>query len=141
MLLRPLSLRLVGFPVEIRQARADEIPFLKQKLAETEGEQIDLDSARVWVAIDQGSIVGMLSAHMCWRVEPLLIFADNKMTRRRAGLALYRAAESWLGNRLLNRTGIHHFFATTRSKAVIGWANRLGWFRQFRGAATFLKYL
>lgn len=127
--------------MEIRQARADELPILKQKLAEAEGEQIDLDSARVWVAIDQGNIVGMLSARMTWQLEPLLIFADNKMTRRRAGLSLYRAAESWLGSRQLNRTGIHSFFAVTRSRAVMGWANRLGWFRQYRGAATFLKYL
>jgi hypothetical protein len=128
--------------VEIRQARADEIPYLRERLKETEGEQIDLDTARVWVAVEGKQILGMLSARLVWQAEPLIIFPEvnNTMTRRRAGLGMYRAFEKWLPS-IENRTGIRWFFAITRSKAVMGWADRLGWFRQYKGAATYLKHL
>lgn len=143
MQLPPSSPPLVGCRVEVRQALAEEIPYLKERLAETEGEQIDLDIARIWVAVEDGKIIGMLSARMVFQLEPLLIFpeATNAHTRRRVGLGLYRAVESWIGSREKNRTGIHWFFAVTRSHAVKGWANRLGWFRQYQGAATFIKHL
>jgi hypothetical protein len=127
--------------VEVRQALAEELPRLKDLMAASPGERIDLNKARVWVAIEDGEIIGVLPARMCWQLEPLLLFKGNKITRSRAGLLLYRAAETWLGDRAQNRSGIHWFFAVTRSKAVKGWANRLGWFRQYRGAWTFLKYL
>lgn len=129
--------------MEIRQARADEIPYLKSRLAETEGEHIDLDAARVWVAVERHRIVGMMSARMVWQVEPLLIFPEvkNKMTRRRAGLGMYRAFEKWLADPTQNRTGIFWFFAVTRKRAVIGWAKALQWFRQYKGTTIFLKYV
>jgi hypothetical protein len=129
--------------MEIRQARAEEIPYLKSRLAETEGEQIDLDTARVWVAVENNRICGTLSLRLVWQAEPLLIFPEvtNKMTRRRAGLGMYRAMEKWLADPTQNRTGIRWFFAVTRSKAVQKWSKALGWYRQYRGAATFLKYL
>lgn len=129
--------------MEIRQARAEEIPYLKQRLAETEGEQVDLDAARVWVAVEGEKIQGLLSARLVWQVEPLLIFPEvrNTMTRRRAGLGMYRAFENWLADPTQNRTEIRWFFAVTRSKAVKQWAKRLGWLRQYAGAHTFLKYL
>jgi hypothetical protein len=127
--------------MEIRQARAEELPMLQAKLAESEGEQIDLMTARVWVAVEGGEIVGMLPARMCWQLEPMLLWKGNKITRSRAGVGMYRAAERWLGDRTENRTGIYWFFAVTRSKAVKAWASRLGWFRQYKGAWTFLKYL
>lgn len=143
MRLRRLSRQQAGCRVEVRQAYAEEIPFLRAQLKKTDGEQIDLDQARIWVAVHEGKIVGMLPARMMWQLEPLLIFPEyeNPITRSRAGLLLYRAAEKWLGDRSQNRTGIHWFFAITRSKAVKGWAQRLGWFRQYRGAATYIKYL
>lgn len=129
--------------MEVRQALASELPYLKERMAETHGEQIDLEKARVWVAVEGGEIVGVLPARLIWQLEPLLVFpeVENKITRSRAGLLLYRSAEKWLGDRAQNRTGIHWFFAITRSKAVKRWADRLGWFRQYRGAQTFLKYL
>lgn len=129
--------------MEVRPATGDEIPFLRAQLKKTDCEQIDLDQARIWVAVEDGVLIGMLSARMCWQLEPLLIFPEheNTITRSRAGLMLYRAAAKWLGDRNLNKTGIHWFFAITRSKAVKGWAQSLGWFRQYRGAATYIKYL
>lgn len=133
----------VGAVVEFRQARAEELPELKRRLEQSGGEVIDLEAARVWIALEDGQMVGMLSARMCWQLEPLIVFPEVKLkaTRRRAGLGMYLEATRWLGNRLENKSGIHWFFAITRSSAVKQWADRLGWLRQYRGAATFLKYL
>ena len=127
--------------MEIRQARAEEIPYLKQRLAESGGEQIDLDSARVWVAVEDGKILGILPLRLLWQAEPLLIFpeVENLFTRKRCGLGLYRAALDWLGSRE-NKTGIRWLFGITRSKAVEGWLRKLGWLHQYAGAKTFLKY-
>lgn len=129
--------------MEIRQARAEEIPYLKARLAETPGEQIDLDTARVWVAVDEGQIIGLLPLRMLWQAEPLHIFPEvaNKHKRRLAGLALYRAATGWLADPKQNRTGIHWLFGITRSDAVAGWLQKLGWFQQYVKAKTFLKYV
>lgn len=126
----------------VRQARQDEIPELKQRLRESGGEEIDLDSARIWVAVEDGHILGMLSLRMMWQAEPLLVFPEvrNKHQRRRAGLGLYQAATGWLAGPE-NKTDIRWLFGVTRSKAVAGWLRKLGWFQQYIGAKTFLKYL
>ncbi len=128
--------------MEFREARAEEIPYLKARLAETEHEQVDLDAARVWVAIEDQKIIGVLPARMCWQLEPLVVFAEcqSKMTRRRAALGLHQAAEIWLADRTRNRTGIYWAFAIIRNKLAQRWAPRLGWHRQYIGAPTFLKY-
>ena len=127
--------------MEVRQARAEEIPFLKLKLAESGGEQIDLDRARIWVAVENGEIVGMLPARMVWQLEPMLVFSKNKITNSRACYGLFAAAQAWLADRNLNRTGIYWFFCVTRSKAVKAWAGRVGLLRQYKGATTYIKYL
>ena len=127
--------------MEIRQANFDELPELKERLKESGGERIDLDSARVWVAVRDGEIVGMLSARLCWQLEPLLLFEGSRMQKCRAGIGLYRAAERWLADKSKNRTGIHWFFAITRSEQVMSWAKKLGWFEQYVGAKTYLRYL
>jgi N-acetylglutamate synthase-like GNAT family acetyltransferase len=128
--------------VEIRQARADEIPYLQARLAETEGEQINLNTARTWVAVEDGKLIGMLPLRMAWQAEPLHIFPEvtRDAQRRRAGLLMYRAATSWIADRSQNKTGIHWLFGITRSKAVAGWLTKLGWHQQYIGAKTFLKY-
>jgi hypothetical protein len=126
--------------VEIRQARAEELPLLAVRLAESGGEQIDLQTARVFVAVEDGQILGMLSLRMTWQAEPLLLFGENTQKRRRAGIGLYHAMGAWIQGPD-NRSGIRWLFAITRKKAVMGWLGKLGWFRQYKGAATFLKYL
>jgi N-acetylglutamate synthase-like GNAT family acetyltransferase len=128
--------------MEFRQARAEEIPYLRDRLSDSDGEQIDLAAARVWVAVEEGAIVGMLSIRMVWQAEPLLVFAEvkNTNTRRRAGLGLYCAMEAWLcGDD--NRTGIRWLFAITRNGATGGWLEKLGWLRQYIGAKTYLKHM
>ena len=127
--------------MEVRQARSEEIPFLKQKLSESGGEQIDLDKARIWVAVEKGEIVGMLPARMVWQLEPMLVFSQNKITNSRACYGMFAAAEKWLADRNLNKTGIHWFFAVTRSRAVKAWAPRIGLHRIYKGAVTFVKHL
>lgn len=127
--------------MEIRQARGEELPELKQHLKDSGGEEIDLDLARCWVAVEGGRIVGMLPVRLMWQMEPLLLFEGSKTQRSKAGLLMYRAACEWLADRGQNRTGIHWFFAVTRSERVKKWAERLGWFRQYRGSAMFIKHL
>lgn len=128
--------------MEIRQARAEEIPLLAQRLAETEGEQVNLNTARIWVAVEDGVILGMLPLRLVWQAEPLLIFPEvqNTSKRRRAGFGMYRAAIAWLGS-TDNKTGIRWLFGITRKKAVAGWLAKLGWHRQYKGAQTFIKYV
>lgn len=127
--------------MEIRPAAAAELPELKQRLKESGGEEIDLETARVWVAVEGGQIVGMLPLRMCWQAEPLLLFGASTMARRRAGIGLYRAMIGWLGDRERNRSGIYWLFAVTRKPVVMRWLMKLGWLEQYRGARTFLKYL
>lgn len=129
--------------MEIRQATAAEIPYLKTRLAQTDGEQVDLEEARVFVAIEEGAIIGMFPLRMVWQGEPLLIFPEcaNKITRSRATYLLFDRACAWLADKTQNRTGIRWFFGITRSPAVIGWADRIGLRRQYEGAATFTKFL
>lgn len=121
----------------VRQAREEDIPYLKTKLAESGGEQIDLDTARVWVAVEDEQIVGMLAARMTWQIEPLLLWGGNQVTKSRAGVGMYRAAEEWLQENV----GVRWVFCITRRAAVGRWLGKLGWLRQYKGAATFVKYV
>lgn len=129
--------------VEVRQARADEIPYLRKRLAESSHEEIALDRARAWIAVKDGAIVGVLCARMVWQMEPLYLFpeCENKITRSRAMFRLYQIAESWIGDRTRNLTGIHWFFGITRSKEVLKWADRIGYRRVYEGAAMLVKHL
>jgi hypothetical protein len=129
--------------MEIRQARAAELPHIQARLEAENSEDIGIDTARIFVAVEDGQILGVLAARMVWQLQPLVIFPEvrNKAKRRRAGLGMFRAAQEWLGSRSLNRTGIHWFFAVTRSRPCMGWLKSLGMLRQYRGTAHFLKYL
>lgn len=129
--------------MEVREARAEEIPWLKMRLAETEGEQVDLEQARVFVAVEDGKIIGMFPLRMVWQGEPLLIFPEcrNKITRSRATYQLFREACAWLADKSRNHTGIHWFFGITRSEAVKDWAPRIGLHPQYEGATTLTKFL
>lgn len=129
--------------MEIRQARDEEIPYLKERLSEAPHETIDLDKARVFVAVEDDQIIGILPLRMVWQAEPLVVFPEvtNKMTRRRATTSLLRGAEVWLADRVLNRTGIHWYFAIIRNRAAKLAAPRMGLWRIYKGAAHYMKYL
>ncbi len=126
-----------------RPAAPDELPELQRRLDATDGERIDLETTPAWVAERDGEILGILPARLFWNLEPLVIFDEvtNRLTRSRAALGLYRAAEAYLADPMRNRTGCHWIFCFTRSDAVKGWANRLGWLRQWKGAAAYVKCL
>jgi hypothetical protein len=128
----------------IRHVVPEDIPYLQQRMKQLGSEFIDLNRTPAWVSTDDsGNIQGVLAARLTWQLQPLLIFpeVENRMTRRRSSLGLYRAAEAWISNRLLNTTGIHWFFAVTRSEGVISWAKKLGWFQQYIGTTFFIKHL
>lgn len=128
--------------MEVREARSDEIPLLKEKLAASDMERIDLDAARVWVALEEGAIVGFVSLRMVWQMEPLYIFPEcrKRMARRRAIYGLYREASAWMGDRKRNLSGIHWMFAITRNLEVRRWMVAMGWHRQYKSAATYIKH-
>jgi hypothetical protein len=128
----------------VRQARADELPYLRERLAEMPHEEIDLEAARVFVEVaDDDTIRGVLPARMVWQLEPLVVFPEvgNTMTRRRITRALLKGAETWLADRNLNRSGIHWYFAIIKKRAARLAAPRMGMWRIYRGAAHFVKYL
>lgn len=102
---------------------------------------VDMHRTPVWVAVDDGKIVGLLAAELIWQFEPLLMFPEvkSKAVRRRACYRLYRAAESWMQDPTRNRTGIYKAFAITRMFAVRGWARKEGWLHQFKRAPLFIK--
>lgn len=107
-------------------------------------EEIDLNTARVFVAVDANeTIIGVLPLRMVWQAEPLVVFPEvkNKMTRRRATRSLLKGAETWLADRNLNRTGIYWYFAIIRKRAAKLAAPNMGLWRIYKGAAHFVKYL
>lgn len=128
--------------VTVRHVVLEDIPWLTEKLKACDSEELELHRMPCWIAEEDGIPIGILGARMVWQLQPLLIFpeAKNKITRSRACYRLYEAAVAWLGNRELNGSGVHWFFAVTRSKGVKAWAKRLGWFRQYKGTAFFIKH-
>lgn len=101
---------------------------------------VDMHRTPVWVAVEDGKIIGLLGAELIWQFEPLLMFPEvkSKAVRRRACYRLYRAAESWMQGPE-NITGIYRAFAITRKFAVRGWAKKEGWLHQFKRAPLFIK--
>jgi hypothetical protein len=122
----------------IRTARVDELEYLNSRI---EGEKVELRGNPVWVAEQDGKIIGLIAARLVWQIEPMTVFPEvkNKMTRRRVTRELYRACSAWLGNRDLNGTGVHLAFGVTRNRAVLQWAKAMGWLRTYKGAAIFIK--
>jgi len=130
--------------MHIRHVTPEDVPYLHERMKQLGSEFIDLNKAPAWVSVDEeGTILGILSTRLVWNIEPVLIFPEvkNKMTRRRAFRGMFKAAESWLSDRTRNTTGIHWYFIKTRSAAVKKWAVRCGLFRQWKGAAVFIKHL
>lgn len=129
--------------MEIRQAFAEEIPYLRSRLEPLPHELIDLDKARVFVAVENEEIIGVLPLRLVWQAEPLVIFAEvkNKMTRRRVTVSLLRGAEEWLADRKRNLSGIHWYFAIIRKRAAKLAAPNMGLWRIYKGAAHFVRYL
>jgi hypothetical protein len=127
--------------IEARLATLSEIPELLDRIKQSGGVFVDLYRTPVWIAVEDGVILGLLAAELTWQFEPLLIFPEirNKAARRRACYRMYRAAEAWMCDPTRNITGVYKAFAVTRMFKVRCWAEKMGWLRQYRGAATFVK--
>lgn len=104
------------------------------------GVWINLQSAEVFVAEDNGEVIGFLCAQAIWHVDHLVLLKGNKLKRSRAALLLYRGVEKFIRNPLTNRSGIRQMLCFTRKAPVKGWADRLGWTRCFERAAAFTKF-
>ncbi len=125
--------------IQARLATLSEIPELLKRIEDSGGVFVDLYRTPVWVAIEEDRIVGLLAATPVFQLEPLLMFPEvkSKAVRRRACYSLYRAAEAWLASD--NGSNVRWAFAVTRSRAVLGWAQKMGWFQQYKGAKMFIK--
>jgi hypothetical protein len=129
--------------MEIRQARGDEVAYLQRRLDEYNGGEVDrLDSARCFVAIENGEPIGLLPVHMVWQAGPLYVFPECRSgkARRLAALNLFWSMCKWLEGSE-NKTGIRWFFAVVRSKIVQKHSASFGLLRQYTGAHIYIKHL
>jgi len=125
-----------------RAARPEDLEYLTQRLKESGGEMIDLWKTPCWVVEEDGVILGLLPIRLVWQFEPLMVFPEvkRKASRRRACMLLYNAAEDWLRDRDLNRSGIFWAFAITRRVGVRTWAKAMGWRHQYKRAPMYIKH-
>jgi hypothetical protein len=73
--------------VTVRPARAEELPYLQQRLNETKHEKVMLSQTILHVVEQDGKVIGFLPARFFgWQLEPMVIFPEvkNKSARRRA---------------------------------------------------------
>lgn len=117
--------------MHIRHATPEE----REQFQKLKGIWVDLKRAEVLVAEDNGQTIGFLTAHPVWHVEHLYLFKGNRIARSRAALLLYRGIE-----KIISNTSVRQMFCFTRRVPVKDWADRLGWTRCFKGAATFTKF-
>src|SRR5882762_4613183 len=127
-------------PLLIRQARTDEFPYLAEQL----GPSAELVEGRVWVGECDGDLIGVLPLRMCWNPEPLMLLPaakkHPKITKSRTMLLLYLACEEYIKDPARNKVGPRFLLAVTRSKTLLSWSERLGWFRCFKGSMFFIKH-
>lgn len=128
--------------VTVRPARLDELPYLQKRLEESVHEHVRLDRAIVYVAEQDGQVIGLLPGRLVWQLEPNYVFPEvkNKATRARAGLGMLRAVEAWIADRNCNQTGVYMAFAVVRKRSVWPWIARLGWWRIYQGARFYVKH-
>ena len=114
-----------------RPATLDELPYLQQRIDESQNEKVKLyveveegdkkkivPLSMVWVTEKDGQITGMINLRMIWQAEPLYVFPEvkDKNERRRIAIQLPRAMEAWLKDRTKNKTGIYSYFFVTMSR-------------------------
>lgn len=136
--------------MQVRPATLDELPYLKQRLSESPTwEQVDLSRSIVFVAEQDGKLIGFVSGRLIWQVEPLFIFPEYKKSRapgvhhmrRKAALKLFHAIDGWLADRNLNTTGIYSYFCHVIDRAVMRVDKHLGFVRLYPGGRLYGKDL
>jgi hypothetical protein len=125
--------------VTTRPARAEDLPFLQQKINESNEEQVNLAQAFVFVVEEDGEIIGLIAARLGWfQIEPAYIWGGKtKNAKRRAMFQLFHAMKSWIADRTRNRSGIHSFWFVTKDDAVAKWAEKVGCLEIYKGCRTF----
>ena len=107
--------------ITVRPACDSDLPYLQGRLASAPIDQVDLKKSIVFIAEDEGFVVGFVAAHLTWRVEPLYLFPEfkdkaPKAMQRRATLLLGREIDRYILDRAWNRTRIHEYFAFVRQE-------------------------
>jgi hypothetical protein len=139
-----------------RPARIEELPYLQERLNESDNEKVQLyrvvtrdgkdfiePTVLCWVTEKDGKITAMLPVRQIWQAEPLYVFPEvsSKSERRRCAFLLPRAMEKWLGDRTLNKTGIYSYFFVTGSRAWTRLALAFGCLRIYKGCSILGKDL
>ncbi len=129
--------------VSHRPATADELPWLQQKINESDQEKVNLSQAFVFVVEEDGEKIGLIAARLAWlQIEPAFIWGGKTVnSKRRAMWQLYHAIKDFIADRCRNRSGIHSFWFVTKSDAVAQWASKVGCTEIYQGCRMFAKDL
>jgi N-acetylglutamate synthase-like GNAT family acetyltransferase len=128
--------------VTVRPARAEELPYLQQRLNETKHEKVMLSQTILHVVEQDGKVIGFLPARFFgWQLEPMVIFPEvrNKSTRRRACYLLAKATTDWIADRAKNKTGIYTYWFVTKNSFFAKLAKSWGCFRIYKRTQMFAK--
>jgi hypothetical protein len=101
-----------------RLAKPEELEFLQSRLLESGFPVCDLKTTPCVVTEAGGELTGMLPIKLItepvaiWQAEPMLIWTDVPMTRRRSMYLLWKTAERWIAGPL-NESGVRRYLAIT----------------------------
>lgn len=127
--------------VSHRPARLEELPFLQNKINESDQEKVILAQSFVFVVEEDGEVIGLIAARLAWmQIEPAFIWGGKtKNSKRRAMYQLYFAIKDWIADRAKNKSGIHSFWFVTKSDVVAKWAEKVGCLEIYSGCKMFAK--
>ncbi len=125
--------------VTTRPARTDELPFLQDKIDNSNQERVNLSQAFVFVVEEDGERIGLIAARLGWfQIEPAYIWGGKtKNAKRRAMHQMFFAIKDWISDRMRNQSGIHSFWFVTKEEAVAKWAEKVGCIEIYKGCRTF----
>lgn len=113
------------FGVTVRPATTEDLHELQYRLHQQRAyfEQQDLSKAIVFVAEEDGVIVGFGAARLMWQVEPLLLTPEFKKAgtphaQRKATYLLIRELDRWIGDRRRNASGLYSYFCSIRGRTM-----------------------
>lgn len=122
-----------------RPATKEDLPFLQQKINESDQEKVNLAQAFVFVVEEDGEPIGLIAARLAWfQIEPAFIWGGKtKSSKRRAMFQLYAAIKGWIADRTQNQSGIYSFWFVTKSDAVAAWAEKMKCTEIYQGCRMF----
>jgi hypothetical protein len=125
--------------VNTRPARADDLPFLQEKINDSDQEKVNLAQCFVFVVEEDGEPIGLIAARVGWlQIEPAFIWGGKtKSAKRRALYKLFSAMRGWIADRALNKSGIHSFWFVTKDEDIATFVQKLGCLEIYKGCRTF----